>query len=113
MNAVLIGIAITVGSGMILYILKWFTDFATKAIAILVVDKIGDGLVERRAMERRRALDPLKSDIEANKSAIETIAQDVSEIKAEVTVNGGGSLKDRVIEMGRTLEVIVTEARGG
>lgn len=41
--------------------------------------------------------------------ALEPVNDELREVRDEVTVNGGDSLKDRVLEMHRQLEAIITD----
>lgn len=90
MTAVAWTITGVVGAAVVLAI----TRYATRAIAALVVSDIGDALEFRWQIAIDEAVEPINEQIE--------------EIRAEVTVNGGGSLKDRVLEMQRQLEQLIT-----
>lgn len=104
-DQVWVGIGIAVGSGVLLYIIKQFANFAARAMAMMVVDRIGDGLAERRAAEIRTALVPIEKKLDHN-------AKQIKEIKDEVTINSGSSLKDVVISTAKSVEAILTDGIG-
>lgn len=68
--------------------------FFAHALADELVEKIGDRLEPRWSMDFDDALAP--------------IASQVAQIKAEVTLNGGGSMKDMLLETQRQVEYLIT-----
>ena len=80
----------------------WFVrrvaGFFAHALAAEVVERIGDRLEPRWSMDFDEAL----------AEALAPIAKQVAEIRAEVTMNGGGSMKDVLIETQRQLEHLIT-----
>lgn len=115
-TSIFTGIAIAVGAGVLLYVIKWFTGFATRAIALLVVEMIGERLQAPRAAAISTALEPVVDQVEENKltfeRALQNLVDDVAEIKNEVTINSGHSLKDAVVGVQKTLEAILTDGIG-
>jgi len=97
-----------VGGGLVLAGLKWFTSYAIAGIADKVVDEIGERLKERRTGEIERALAPVLQEIAGNRDHLSEISTELATIRTEVTVNGGGSLKDRVLSVERQLETLLT-----
>jgi hypothetical protein len=82
-------VAVVTAAGSIA-LLRW----AAKALARQIVYQIGDTLENRWGDAIDAKLAPLKAELAA--------------VKAEVTVNAGNSLKDRVMEMQRQLEQLIT-----
>lgn len=72
--------------------------FFAHALADELVERIGDRLEPRWSMDFDEAL----------ADALAPIAKQVAEIRAEVTMNGGGSMKDVLIETQRQLEHLIT-----
>lgn len=80
---------------VIVWIVPRLLSFTSHALADAVVDRL----------EER--LQPLWSaDLD---DATTPILHELRTVRGEVTLNGGGSLKDRVLEMQRTLETLVTD----
>lgn len=80
--------ALIIAGAIVLALLLAGGRYAIKAIASQVVSDIGDSLQER-----------WQADID----------EAVAPIIEEVTVNGGGSLKDRVIQLQKQVEAIITD----
>lgn len=72
--------------------------FFAHALADELVERIGDRLEPRWSMDFDEAL----------ADALAPIAKQVAEIRAEVTMNGGGSMKDVLVETQRQLEHLIT-----
>lgn len=72
--------------------------FFAHALADELVEKIGDRLEPRWSMDFDDAL----------ADSLAPIASQVAQIKAEVTLNGGGSMKDMLLETQRQVEYLIT-----
>ena len=72
--------------------------FFAHALADELVERIGDRLEPRWSMD----FDETLTD------ALAPIAEQVAEIRAEVTMNGGGSMKDVLVDTQRQLEYLIT-----
>ncbi len=86
-----------VAGSLAIMVVVAMTRYATKAIAAYVVADIGDALQDRWQKDIQNAVVPL--------------AAELKEITNEVTTNGGGSLKDRVLSVERQLEQLLTDER--
>lgn len=84
------GALVTIGIGVGVYVLWAVTKYLTRAVALMVVSQIGDSLQPLWQADLDDALEPIRS---------------------EVTTNGGGSLKDRVLSVERQLEQLLTADR--
>src|SRR5690606_40003409 len=76
--------------------------FFAHALADELVERIGDRLEPRWSMDFDEAL----------ADALAPIAKQVAEIKAEVTLNGGGSMKDLVQTTSQQVEYLIATAGG-
>ena len=81
-------LVLAVSGSLVAVIVPWASRFFARALAHAIIDAIA---TELRPMWQ---------------ADIKPIEEQVADIKAEVTTNGGGSLKDRVLEMHRQLEAV-------
>lgn len=86
----------------IVWMVPKIATFFAHALADALVDRIGDRLEPRWAADFDDALT----------EALAPIAHQVGQIKAEVTLNGGGSMKDLVLDTQRQVEYLITTAGG-
>lgn len=82
----------------------WLVKWVTSAVADQLIDEVGDRLQVRWESSVSRQLRPVKTDLQ-------TVKDQVKEIRGEVTLNGGGSMKDMVQETHRQLEHLLTDGR--
>lgn len=84
-----------VAGAVVVWAVPRFLTFTRDAYVDKAVDRLEERLQPLWVTDMTEALDPIHSQLAA--------------IKAEVTVNGGGSLKDRVLDMHRQLETLITD----
>lgn len=94
-------LAVTAGAALVAWAVPKLATFFAHALADRLVNSIGD----RLAPEWTADLD------DSLEEAVAPIRHEVQQIRREVTLNGGGSLKDVVVQMQRDLESILLENR--
>lgn len=87
---------------LIVWMVPRVASFMAEAVNEELVDRLADRLEER--------LQQLWTDDMAE--ALQPIHQQVSEIRTEVMLNGGGSMKDLVQTTSRQVEWLITTAGG-
>lgn len=90
-----------VGGALIVWAVPKIATFFAAALADRLIDSVGDRLQPLWIADLDDSLE----------EALAPMREELTAVRREVTLNGGGSLKDVVVQMQRDLEVVLVEHR--